>query len=59
MEEAAFLLHLMLGTVLQKLGRRLCLTGAMAPADALGGGDGTANLHGALRVSERAACCHD
>jgi hypothetical protein len=49
LEEAAFLLHLMLGEVLRRRGTPLCLTGAMLPADQLGC-DGAKNLRDAIKV---------
>lgn len=49
LEEAAFALHLMLADALRTLRTLLCVTGAMLPADQLGG-DGARNLRDALRV---------
>ena len=49
LEEAAFLLHLMLGEALRRRGSPLCLTGAMLPADQLGC-DGAKNLRDAIKV---------
>lgn len=49
LEEAAFSLHLMLAHALHARAAVLCITGAMLPADQLGG-DGARNLRDALRV---------
>ena len=49
LEEAAFLMHLMLGEALRRRGTPLVLTGAMLPADQLGC-DGAKNLCDAIKV---------
>ncbi|KAL4422808.1 hypothetical protein ABPG75_009005 [Micractinium tetrahymenae] len=50
LEEAAFGLHLMLADALRAHRTLLCVTGAMLPADQLGG-DGAKNLRDALKVA--------
>ncbi|KAL4448877.1 hypothetical protein ABPG77_007594 [Micractinium sp. CCAP 211/92] len=50
LEDAAFSLHLMLADALRDRRTLLCITGAMLPADQLGG-DGARNLRDALRVA--------
>lgn len=57
LDEAAFVLHLMLAKALARHGGKpLVLTGSMRPADALGS-DNARNLRDALVVSERGWLC--